>query len=155
VAGDVVAEVDGPGEIGRSAVGVVGEAGEEASDAADGDAECEGGGVEIASGSAESDVALEEFYGDEAEGERSDDGFAAKKVCGVVEMLPGDMRVFEPEENFGAERAPGDGSGDDRPTQRSDEGISEAAAECEVDAERDDVGECFKEKVRVESVRAY
>jgi hypothetical protein len=129
VAGNVVAEVDGPGEGGWGAVGVVGEAGEEASDAADGDAEREGNGVEVASGGAESDVALEEFYGDEAEGESSDDGFAAKKVCGVVEMLPGESRVFEPEEKFGAERAPGDSGGDDRPTQRSDEGISEAAAE--------------------------
>ena len=58
VAGDGVAEVDGPGKIGRRAVGVVGEAGEEASDASDGDAEGEGDGVEVAGGGSESDVAL-------------------------------------------------------------------------------------------------
>jgi hypothetical protein len=39
VARDAVAEVDGPGETRGRAAGVVGEAGEEASDAADGDAE--------------------------------------------------------------------------------------------------------------------
>ena len=63
MAGDAVAEVDGPGESGGSSVGVVGEAGEEASDAADGDAERERNGVEVASGTAESDVALEELHG--------------------------------------------------------------------------------------------
>jgi hypothetical protein len=66
MAGDAVAEVYGPREIGGSAVGVVGEAGEEASDASDGDAEGEGDGVEVAGGSAESDVAFDEFDGDEA-----------------------------------------------------------------------------------------
>ncbi len=64
------------------------------------------------------------------------------------------MRVFEPEDEFGPECSAGDCGGYDRPTQRSDEGISEAAAECEVDAERDDVGKCFEEEVRVESVGA-
>jgi len=39
VAWDAVAEVDGPGECGGSAVGVVGESGEEAADASDSDAE--------------------------------------------------------------------------------------------------------------------
>ena len=64
------------------------------------------------------------------------------------------MRVFEPKEKFGAERAPGDGSGYDRPTEWGDEGISEAAAEGNVDGEGDDVGEGFEEEMRVEGVRA-
>ncbi len=86
MAGDVVAEVDGPGESGRSAVGVVGEAGEEASDAADGDAEGERNGVEVAGGTAESDVAFREFDGDETEGEGADDGFASDEIVRIVKM---------------------------------------------------------------------
>jgi hypothetical protein len=77
MAGDAVAEVDGPGEIRRRAVGVVGEAGEEASDAADGDAEGEGDGVEVAGRVAQSDVAFGEFDADQAEDECADDGFAS------------------------------------------------------------------------------
>ena len=69
VTGDAVAEVDGPREIGGRAVGVVGEAGEETSNASDGDAEGEGDGVKISGGCVESDVTFGEFDGDEAEGE--------------------------------------------------------------------------------------
>ncbi len=85
MAGDAVAEVDGPGQSCRGAVGVVGEAGEEAADASDGDAEGEGDGVEVAGGCAESDVALGEFDGEEAEDEGADDGLAAdqdRRGCG-------------------------------------------------------------------------
>ena len=91
---------------------------------------------------------------DKAEGESPDDGFAAKKVRGIVEMLPGELRVFQPEEKFGTERAPGDSGGYDRPAEWGDEGISEAAAKGEVDGERDDVGEGLEEEVRVEAVAA-
>ena len=154
MARNVIAEVDGPRERGRGAVGVVGEAGEEASDAADGDAEGEWDGVEVAGGGAESDVAFREFDGDEAEGEGADDGFASDEVGRIVEMLPGELGVFEPEEKFGAECRSGDCGGDDGPAEWSDDGISEAAAEDEVDGEGDDVGEGFEEEVRVEGVGA-
>src|ERR1700729_731834 len=50
MAGDAVAEVYGPGQRGGGAVGVVGEAGEEAADAAYGDADAEGDGEEVAGG---------------------------------------------------------------------------------------------------------
>jgi len=63
MARDAVAEVDGPGEIGRSAVGVVGEASEKAADASDGDAECKWDGVEISGGLVKSYVAFDEFDG--------------------------------------------------------------------------------------------
>jgi hypothetical protein len=62
------------------------------------------------------------------------------------------LRVFEPEQDFCAERASGDGGGDDGPAQRSGEGVSEAAAEDEIDGEGDDVGERFEEEVRVDDV---
>jgi hypothetical protein len=154
VAGDGVAEVDGPGETGGSAVGVVGEAGEEASDASDGDAEGERDGVEVAGGGAESDVAFGEFDGDESEDEGADDGLASDEVGGVVQAVPGELWVFEPEQELGADGASGYRGSDDGPAKGGDDGIREAAAECEVDGERDEVGECFKEEVWVDGVGA-
>jgi hypothetical protein len=129
VAGDGVAEIDGPGEGGGSAVGVVGEAGEEAADASDGDAESEGDGVEIAGGLAESDIALDEFDGDEAEDESADDGLSAQQVGGVAEVVPGELGIFEKKEKFGAEGGAGYGGGDDGPADGSGDGIAEAATE--------------------------
>jgi hypothetical protein len=152
VAEDAVAEVDGPGEIRGGAVGVVGEAGEETSDASDGDAECERDGVEVAGGGAESDVTFGEFDGDESEGEGADDGFAPDEVDRIVQTVPGELRVLEPEQEFGADGASGDGGGDDSPAERSCDGVGEAAAECEVDGERDEVGERFKEEVGMDGV---
>jgi hypothetical protein len=64
------------------------------------------------------------------------------------------LGVFDPEEEFGAESGPGDGGGDYRPTNWSGERIAEAAAEGEVDAEGDEVGQSFKEEVRVDFVGA-
>ena len=142
------------GRVVGSAVGVVGEAGEEASDAADGDAEGQRDGVEVSGGFAETDVAFCKFDGDEAEGEGADDGFASDDVVRIVQMLPGEFGVFEPEEEFGAECGSSDCGGDYRPAEWSDQGISEAAAQCEVDDEGDDVGESFEEEVRVEGVGA-
>lgn len=141
VAGDAVAEVDGPGEIRRRAVSVVGEAGEEASDASDGDTEGEGDGVEVPGGVAQSDVAFGEFDANQAEDESADNGFAAEEVGGAVQAVRGELRVFEPEQDFGAECASGHCGRYDGPAQRDGEGISEAAAEYEIDAEGDDVGE--------------
>ena len=129
MARDAVAEVDGPGEIGGSAIGVVGESGEKAADAADGDAEGEWDGVEIAGGLADADVALEEFDGDQAEDQGSDDGFSSHEVGGVAEVLPGELGVFEPVEEPGAESGSGDGGGDGGPTDGSCDGIAEAAAQ--------------------------
>jgi hypothetical protein len=154
VARDAVAEVDGPGEIAGRAVGVVSEAGEEASDASDGDAEGERDGVEVSGGTAQSDIAFGEFDGDEAEGECADDGFAAEEVAGVVQVVPGELRVFEPVEELGAECGSGDGRRYDGPAERSDERIPEAAAQREVDCEGDEVGECFKEEVGMDGIRA-
>jgi hypothetical protein len=95
VARDAVAEIDGPGERGGRAVSVVGEAGEETSDAADSDAESERDGVEVAGGLVESDVAFDQFDGDQASGECADNGFAADQVGGIVQAVQGELRVFE------------------------------------------------------------
>jgi hypothetical protein len=154
VARDAVAEVDGPGECRGRAVGVVGEAGEEAPDAADGDAEGEGNGVEVAGGGAESDVTFREFDADEAEGESTDDGFASDQVGGVVQAVQGELRIFEPEQEFGADGRSGYGGGDDGPAERGGDWVGEAAAEGEVNDGCDDVGERFKEEMGMEGVGA-
>jgi hypothetical protein len=64
------------------------------------------------------------------------------------------LRIFHPEEDFGTESGSGYGGGDYGPSDWRGKGITEAAAECEVDAERDEVGESFEEEVRVDFVMA-
>jgi hypothetical protein len=71
-----------------------------------------------------------------------------------MQAVQGELRVFEPEQDFGAERASGDGGGDDGPAQWGGEGVSEAAAEKEIDGEGDDVGERFEEEVGMDGVGA-
>jgi hypothetical protein len=151
---DVVAEVYRPREIGRSAVGVVGEAGEETSDTADGDAKSEGNGVEIAGGEAESDVVLHEFHREQAEDQGADDGLASEEVGGIVEIEQRLLRVLEPEQEFGAERGSAYGCSDDGPAERRGDGISEAAAESEVDQKGDEIGERLEKKMRMNGVAA-
>jgi len=151
VARDAVAEVDGPGEAGGRAVGVVGEAGEEASDAADGDAKGERDGVEVTGGVTESDIALDEFDGDQAASEGADDGFASDEGGGVVEVVQSEGGIFEPVEELGAERGSGDGGGEGGPAKRRGDGVSEAAAELEIDAEADNVGEGLEKKMGVDA----
>jgi hypothetical protein len=153
MARDAVAEIDGPGETGGSAVGVVGESGEEAADATDGDAESERNSVEIAGGLVDADVALEEFNGDQAEDQGTDDGFTSHKVGGVAEALPGELGVFEPVKESGTESGSGQGGGDAGPANGSGDGIAEATAQREEYAEGDDVGQSFEEEMRVDFVR--
>src|SRR5712671_3901989 len=151
MARDAVAEVDGPRKPGGSAVGVVGETGEEAADAADGDAEGERNGVEIAGGLSNADVALHEFDGDQAEDQSADDGLSTHEVGGVVETVPGKLGVLEPEQKFGAKRSAGDGSGYYGPADCSGYGIAKATAEQEIDKEGDDVGESLEKEVRADA----
>jgi hypothetical protein len=67
-----------------------------------------------------------------------------------VQVVPGELRVFEPEQDLRTESGSGDGGGYDGPAQRGDEGISEAAAKAEINAEGDEVGEALEEEVRMD-----
>lgn len=154
VAADAVAEVDAPGQMCGNAIGVVGEASEEAADAADGDAGGERDRVEVAGGLAESDVALDEFDREQTADEASDDGFAADEISRVVQVVQRELRVFEPEQELRAEGCAGDGGGETGPAERREDGVAETAVEEKVDAERDDIRERFEEKVRVDGVGA-
>jgi len=64
--------------------------------------------------------------------------------------LQSELRVFKPEQEFGAERGSSDGRGNDGPTQWRDDRVWKAAAECEVDEDGDDIGERFEEEVRMD-----
>ncbi len=154
MARDAVAEVHTPRKIRGRAIGVVGESGEEAADASDGDAEGERDGVEISGGGAESDVVFREFDGEEASDESADDGLASHEKRRVVQILQRELRVFEPVEELRSECRSGDGGGDRGPAERSDDGISEAAAQPEVELEGDEVGEGFEEEMRMQTVVA-
>ena len=78
---------------------------------------------------AKSDVALDEFDGDQAEDEGADDGFSSHEIGGIVEVVPGELWVLEPEKEFGAEGGSGYGGGNDGPADGSGDGIAEVAAE--------------------------
>jgi hypothetical protein len=154
VAGDAVAKIDSPGKIGGRAIGVVGKAGEKTSDAADGDAEGEGDGIEISGGLGNSDGTLDQFDGDQSAGERSDDGFAAEQVGGIMNVVPRERGVFEKKEQFRSEGCASYGCGNYGPAKRSFERIAEAAAEPQVDAGADEIGQRFEEEMRMDDVGA-
>jgi len=126
---DAVAEVDSPRESCGNSVSIVGKACEKATDASHRDAKSEGDGVEIAGGLMEPDVALHELDGEEAEDESADDGFSSCKVRGVLEVMPGELRVFDPEEEFGTESGSGNGGGDNGPSDWRGERIAKAVAQ--------------------------
>jgi hypothetical protein len=67
-------------------------------------------------------------------------------------VVPSEYGVFEPEKKFRAERGSGDGGGDDGPAERGGDGISEATTEREINAEGDEVGKRFEEKMRMDDV---
>ncbi len=154
MARDAISEVDGPGKIRGRAVGVVGEASEEATNAADGDPNCEREGVEVAGGLAETDIALGQLDGEEAEGECADDRLTSKQVRRIVKVVPSELRVFQPEQKLRADRRSGNGDGDHGPAQWGGDWVAESVAKREVDAERDDVGERFEKYVGMDYVAA-
>ena len=125
---DAIAEVDAPWECGGSAISIVGESGQEAADATDGDAERKRNGVEVARRMPDANVLLHEFDGNEAKDKRADNGFPGNEVSGVVEIVPSELRILDPVKKLGPDRRASQGRGNDRPAQRSREGIAEALA---------------------------
>src|SRR6185437_2041920 len=126
---DAVAEVDAPGQRGRFAAGVVGEAGEEAADAADGDAEAERDGEEIAGAGADVRETFDEFDGEPPAEQSADDGLAAAgEGEDLMPVESTDRRVLEQPEDAAAEEC-ADGSGrDDCPTALVAQGVAGTCA---------------------------
>ncbi len=116
MAWDAVAEVDAPWECGGCAASVVCEAGEEAADAADGDAEAEWDGEEVAGAGADVGEALDELDGEPAAEEAADDGFAAAgEGEELMEVEAAGGGVLEQAEDAAAEESADGGGGDDPP----------------------------------------
>jgi hypothetical protein len=146
VAGDAVAEVDGPGEGGGDAVGVVGEAGDEAAEAADGDADAEGDGEEVAGAGADAGEELDELDGEPAAEQAADDGLAA----GLQQLGPvqAEFRgLFEETEEARADEGADGRGGDDGPAAVVGEGVAALGALMAVDGKAGRVAEGLKEGV--------
>jgi len=115
MAADAVAEIDAPGERGGDAIGAVRQAGEEAANAPDGDAERDGRGEEVAGGARLAGEALGQFDEEQAANQRADDGLAAEQVDGIAPAGERGGRVLEPVEDAAADRRARDAGGDNRP----------------------------------------
>ena len=102
----------------------------------------------------DTDVAFHEFDGDETEDQSTDDGFPSHEVGGGAEVVPSQLRIFQQEQEFGTEGGSGDGGSDYGPTDWRGERIAKTAAEPEVDAQSDEVGESLEKKVRMDAVGA-
>lgn len=90
VARNAVAKVDAPGKHGGFAVGVVGETGQEAPNATNGDAKAEWDGEEIAGAGANAGKEFHELHTAPATEQATDDRFAASGDC--KELLPMEAR---------------------------------------------------------------
>ncbi len=148
VAWNAVAEVDGPGEGCWFAVCVVGEAGQEAADAADGDAEAEWQGEEVSGAGANAGEGLGDLDGKPTAEQAADDGLAA----GQQKSAPGELReryLFEQAERAGAEQRSDGRGGDDDPAMVVVYDIAGAAAETPVEEIAGDIAEGFKYGVQL------
>src|SRR5580658_3723377 len=99
VAADSVAKIDSPWQRCGDAVGMVGKPCEKASDAADGYAESDRRGEQIAGRVRLADAALGPLDGEQAANQRADDRLAAKEICRIAPMRDGQRRIFEPIED--------------------------------------------------------
>ncbi len=141
VAGDSVAEVDGPGERGGGAVGVVGEARGEAADAADGDADAERDGIEIAGAGVDAEEELGDFDGEPSAEQTADDGLAAG---GGEERSPVPAEagsLLEEAEDACADECAEGGGGDEEPAVLVVEEVAAAGALAFVEGVSGGVGE--------------
>ena len=104
VAWNAVAEIDGPGNTGRRAVGEVGEAGEEAAQPADGHGGGEGRGEDDAGRALDTGEALEGLDRGDGAGDAAHHGEAQR-------VHPGKQRIGRAEEHRAAQRAGAGGDG--------------------------------------------
>ena len=101
-----------------------------------------------------SGVALHEFDKDETEDQGTDDCFSSHQICGFFDISPGELRVFQQKKKFRTKRTPCYSCGENCPAVKSINGVSESAAQPEVEPKGDDVGQSFEEQVRVNAVTA-
>src|SRR5512140_3718368 len=100
MATNAVAEIDARGKRGCDAVGVIGEAGQETTDATDSDADDQRENKKVAGGAALADTGFHEFHGEETSDETADNGLASHEERKVTPMLQSFCRILEKEEQF-------------------------------------------------------
>jgi len=110
---DSVAEIDAPGEVGGDAVSVVGQSFEEASDAADADADEDGKDKPIASGFFKADAFLGDFDAEPPSGQAAGDGFAAEENFEFVAVGPVFLNGFDDGQESCSHQRPGQAGEDD------------------------------------------
>jgi hypothetical protein len=108
-----VAEIDRPGEIRVVAVGVIGQTGEEAADASDGDAEEEGGDISIAAAAVQAAEFFGDFDADPPAQQSADDRFAFSPDHRVVAVMPVLREGFDDGQEFCADECADDRPGDE------------------------------------------
>src|SRR5687768_8132805 len=97
---DAIAEVDRPRELRRNAVRVIGQAGEEAADSADGDAKAERDDVRIAGAGADAEDLFGDLHACPSANEPADDRLAFEQDDRVMPACPVVGPRFEPGEDF-------------------------------------------------------
>jgi len=149
VAWYAIAEVNSPRECSRGATGVVGETGEEAADAADGDADAEWHGEEVAGAGANVGEALDDFDGQPAAQQATDDGLAAagegKELLNTKTV---DGGVFEHAEDAAAEESADGGSGDDPPAAVVGDNVAALRALVTIQRVAASITQSFKQRVK-------
>lgn len=110
---DTIAEIDAPGKIGGDAVSVIGESFEEATDAADGQAEQDRKDEAIAGVDGNAESSFGDFNAGPTTGQTTDDGFSTEENSRIVEMRPIGMDAFHEGEGLGTDKRAEQAGGDE------------------------------------------
>jgi hypothetical protein len=110
---DSVTEIDAPRKTGSHAVGIVGQAAAEASDAANSHAYGERYRKQVASAARYADPLLRPLHRQRSTQKSADDRLARHQVDGIVPVMERGEWIFEPVQNLAADRSAADRRRDD------------------------------------------
>lgn len=114
------------GQVRRCAIGIVGEAGEDTTETAKGEAGSDRNGEQIAGSLMKADMALHRFNCEQTTEECAHNGLSTNQVGRVVQMLEGELWILDPVQKFRSERASRKSGRQGRPSQRIGDGVSAA-----------------------------
>ena len=151
---DAVTEVHTRPQHGRRAVGPVFQSGEEATDAADGDAGRQRDGKQIAGPRRHTEPPLGGFDSDEPADQAADNGLTREQEVQIVPVRHEQRRVFNPIQRPAPDCAADGRRRHDRPSRHARDRIAAAAAKPAIDLEAGRVREQFEDEVRMPPPRA-
>src|SRR6185312_3717723 len=146
---DSVAEVDAPGKRGWLAVGVVGEAGEEAANAADGDADTERNSEKVSGTRADGEEAFYDFNGPPAAQQAAHNRLAAAGDEELVPMPAVARGLLQQAENAASEQGANGNRGDNQPAAFVGERVTLPIAHMAIDKIAAEVSKGFENKVEL------